>query len=80
MICKLKMAVLAIIVYPFLISAISACPQCRAAVQKNIYNHNFSNNLLVILLPLIILGSVGVATFYAGNLKKKNKNESNGQK
>jgi hypothetical protein len=40
-----------------------ACPLCRVAVQNKIEQSNFASNLLVMMLPLLILGTIGIGVF-----------------
>lgn len=66
---------LAGIMLPVLNATASACPECRAKVESGIYNQDFSINLFVILLPILILTAAGIALYYADELAKTTKEE-----
>ena len=54
-------------------STISACPWCRAAVNRSVYDGAFAGQLLVLLLPVVLLGALGILLYncdkIAGKLK-----------
>jgi hypothetical protein len=42
-----------------------ACPSCRPAVESGVYNQNFVANLLLLLLPLAVLGAIGIGIHFS---------------
>lgn len=45
-------------------SAMGSCPECRAQVNAGVYNQDFSANLFILLLPVLILVAIGVSLYY----------------
>jgi hypothetical protein len=48
-----------------------ACPQCRPLVRAGVYNPDFAANLFVLLLPLAVLGAIGVAVHFSDAIPAK---------
>jgi uncharacterized protein HemY len=48
----------------------SACRQCRPLVQAGIYSHDFSSNVFVIILPIVILVGIALAIYFADTLQE----------
>lgn len=46
-------------------SSASACFDCRAAVEAQVYGSGFAVNLLALFLPLLILAMVGLLALYS---------------
>jgi len=57
--------IFAIIILLALTATVSACPECRAKVEVGLYNQDFSANLFIILLPILILTATGTGIYYA---------------
>jgi H+/Cl- antiporter ClcA len=53
----------------------SACPECRAQVKGGIYDQDFSVNLLLLLLPVIVLVAIGVGLYFADEIAEKAKEQ-----
>ena len=49
----------------------SACPECRAQMKEAIYNQNFTANLFIVLLPVLILSAIGVSLYYADEITER---------
>lgn len=47
-----------------LASQASACPVCRPKVAAGIHNAHYSQNLLLVLLPVALLLVLGLGLFY----------------
>lgn len=43
--------------------SVSACPECRAKVRDGIHGQDFSANLFVLLLPVVVVIAVGVGLY-----------------
>jgi hypothetical protein len=48
--------------------AASACPECRARIESEIYSRDFAANLFVIVLPILVLVTIGVGLYYSEEL------------
>jgi hypothetical protein len=57
--------------------AVSACELCRAQVASEIYDRDFFDNLLVMLLPVIITTAIGLGLYHADKLQAGWKAEQN---
>lgn len=66
-------SVLVGIILQTLAATASACPECRARVKGGIYDQDFSVNLLVLLLPVIVLVAVGVGLYFADEIAERAK-------
>lgn len=42
-----------------------ACSYCRPTVNADVYNQYFAANLLVLLLPLAVLSTIGIALYFS---------------
>ncbi len=56
-------------------TVVSACPECRLEVEGGIYDENFSVNLFIMLLPILVLISTGIGLYHADEIAKKPERE-----
>ncbi len=49
----------------------SACPECRALVKSGIFDQSFGANLFIVLLPIVLIVTVGVGLYYADGITDK---------
>lgn len=49
----------------------AACPLCRAQAESGIYDRDFTFNLLIILLPVVLLAVVGVGIYVSEGVYEK---------
>ena len=48
-----------------------ACPECRMQVNYGVYGEDFVGTLLIVMLPIIVLATIGVGIHYASDIKAK---------
>lgn len=56
-------------------SSASACFDCRAAVEAQVYGAGFAVNLMALLLPLVILAMAGVLALYSDAILQRLRKE-----
>ena len=47
------------------------CPQCTPLVKSGIYNQNFADNLIVLLLPIAVLLIIGAGVYFMEPIKAR---------
>ncbi|MDQ3012751.1 MAG: hypothetical protein M3X11_18840 [Acidobacteriota bacterium] len=52
-------------------TTVSACPECRAQVRGDVYNQDFSGNLFIMLLPILVLVAIGIGLYYADEITER---------
>lgn len=45
-----------------------ACPLCRAQVESGIYDQNFFDNLLMIVLPIVVITAIGLGLYHGDKI------------
>jgi hypothetical protein len=50
---------------------VSACPECRAQVKSEIFGASFGANLFIVLLPIVLIVTLGIGLYYADGINDK---------
>jgi len=48
-----------------LTETLSACPLCRAQAAAGIYNPEFGLRCFIVVLPIFVLGAIGLCLYHA---------------
>jgi phosphatidylglycerophosphate synthase len=66
-----KFAATILILLTVFSSAVSACPMCRAQVERVIYEQSFFGNLFTMLSPIVIITAIGFGLYYADEISDR---------
>ncbi len=58
-------------------TVVSGCPECRIEVERGVYDEDFSSNLFIMLLPIIVLVSIGIGLYHADEITERVRSEIN---